>query len=288
MTTSTEVAYRAVSGVSNGAAIATHGNDPTVSGTVVPQTLRSANGSFSNVVAIKQGQTGLWDFSLYDNGMTRGERYCLKLVYSSGAELEELPVGFAEIELALFEDISVSIIDINGEPISDPTFTMIASPWATSCTQSLGAFFDPNKRLRVYNGGATNGWTVSVAATNGPTAKWETSDGTRRYDFNDASGSPAGCGSGSDGDSLAGGLGFWMDLGTITPASDCNTTGVTKGVNTEFVQGSQDAITLMSGAPGSQLGCYWDLSYIFFRQQIPAYQPPGEYSLDLTISAVAS
>jgi hypothetical protein len=63
---------------------------------------------------------------------------------------------------------------------------------------------------------------------------------------------------------------------------------VTKGSNAAYVQDSVNAITLLSASAASQLYCAWDLTSVGLTQTIPAATPIGAYTLDLTMTAVAS
>ncbi|HEU0266601.1 MAG TPA: hypothetical protein VFQ70_03165, partial [Candidatus Saccharimonadaceae bacterium] len=72
-----------------------------------------------------------------------------------------------------------------------------------------------------------------------------------------------------------------------SPKSGCSNTGISFGTDSSFSQNSVDTITLMTGSSATGSNCYWDLTGIGVSQTIPAGQPNGVYSLDLTATVVA-
>ena len=139
--------------------------------------------------------------------------------------------------------------------------------------------------MRMFNSLSSTGWAVNVAATCGPTAA-RTSSGSS-YDFNDPSGSPSGCNSGSDGDGVAGRLTLNPSLSTLTPQAGCSITGLSKGSSAGFSQGVLDAVTLLSASTATPMNCYYYITGVDMLQYIPANQPPGSYSINLTTTVVA-
>jgi hypothetical protein len=55
--------------------------------TIVNQTYEEANNFTNSQSTISTGQDGKWDFSLYDNGATSGQAYCLRVIQSDGSLL---------------------------------------------------------------------------------------------------------------------------------------------------------------------------------------------------------
>ena len=73
---------------SHGAALTNNAGDPSHSGhTVVNQSYLEGNPFTNNQSAINDGQDGLWDFSLVDNGAQVGSTYCFRVVGSNGTPL---------------------------------------------------------------------------------------------------------------------------------------------------------------------------------------------------------
>lgn len=284
VTGSTTIAWNTNAGVGNGASISAHGNDPIGVGNIVVQNYRSAGGTFSNTNYIDDGKSGLWDFSLRDNGMTPATQYCLRLAYNNGTELEAATV-YPEVSLA--GELTVDIVTAGGMSVANPQFGFESTYVQPLCQLTTGVFGTSAQRLRVFNSLSTTGWSVSIAATGGHTAVWQPEDPVSGYDFNDPSGSPAGCNSGSDGDGLAGQLTINPSTATISPQSGCSNNGISRGTSVAFNQETVNAITLLSASSSTPLGCYWDIMGIDMAQRIPANQPNSVYTIDMTVTVVA-
>lgn len=182
--------------------------------------------------------------------------------------------------------LGVDIVNASGESVAAPSVTMTGVVTGTSCQTATGTFGTNGQRIRVQNTTVTPGWTVSVAPTSGSTSNW--SSGTATYDFNDASGSPAGCGDGGDADTIAGRLSVDPAAGTLSAISGCATTGVSKGTSSSFAEGSVNSITLMNAASNAQTNCYWDLVGVGLTQTVPAMQAAGRYTVNMTLTTVAN
>lgn len=285
ITTTSAIAWNANAGVTNGEAISSYANDPTTTGTKIYQTYQSAAGTFSNPTAINPSETGLWDFSLKDNSGLYNTSYCLRIANADGSAVPRYS-QYPEIKTAPGE-LSLGIVTSGGLPVGSPAFAMPSTLVKTDCQTVNGVFGASEQRLRITNNLVTAGWSVSIAASAGPTATWVKNGGGTGYDFNDPSGSPAGCNSGSDGDGLAGQLQLNPSVGTLAPKSGCTNTGVSLGPLAGFNQGSINAITIASGSSASELYCYWDITGVGVTQAIPASQSEGSYTLDLTTTVVA-
>lgn len=182
--------------------------------------------------------------------------------------------------------LSVDIVDGSGSSIANPSVVMSAVTIGFDCQTSTGTLGTTAQRIRVSNTTLTPGWTVAIAATSGGTANW--SSGGNTFDFNDGSGTPAGCADGGDADSLAGRMTLNASSGTSTPQSGCNNTGISLGSNTSFAQGTTDSITLISASAGAGTNCYWELTGIPVSQTIPIQQAAGTYSINLTLTVTAT
>jgi hypothetical protein len=182
--------------------------------------------------------------------------------------------------------LTADIVDGAGSTVASPSLSMTGVAAGNSCQVTTGALGASVQKIRVTNTTVTPGWTLSMAPTLGATTSW--SSGTANYDFNDASGSPAGCGDGGDADTLAGQLSVNPSVGTLTPQAGCSNTGVTLGSSSAYAQGVTDSITLMNASALAQTSCYWELTTIDLSQRIPSFQAPGAYAVNMTITVVAN
>lgn len=271
--------------VANNTAISILAGD-SKSASLVAETYRSAN-NFTPTVDIPSGKSGQWDFSLIEMAPVPGAAYCFKVTPASGITAISLANNAATAVVQSVGTLDVDIVDGSGAAVANPLVSFGLLTPSLACQQSSATLGTSIQKIRLSNGSASNGWSVSIAATAGSTALWSSGAGGR-YDFNDGSGSPAGCGDGADGDSYAGQLSVNPSVATITPMSGCSATGVTKGSNATFSEGAVNSIALLSASSSASMYCYWDMTSIPLSQRVPASVPVGTYTLDLTITAVAS
>jgi len=184
--------------------------------------------------------------------------------------------------------VSGDIVDSGGTTVAAPSFSMNNASFPLDCSETTGILGTSAQRIRISNTTSSATWTTSIAATDGATGLWRNSGNTKQYDYNEASGSPAGCSDGSDADSVAGKLRIEPTAGTITPQSGCSITGLSLGTNQDFNQTTTNAITLLSAASGASTNCYWDLTGVNLRQYIPENQSSDSYNINLTITTIAS
>jgi hypothetical protein len=186
--------------------------------------------------------------------------------------------------------LSTDILDASQAPVASPSFSMSAKNTAFTCqsggSASTGSLGANAQRLYVINpGAATNGWTLTMAATSGATAVW--TSGGNTFDFNDAGGS--GCTDSADTDTKGGQLTVDPSVGTITAdCASCTTTNVTKGSSTGFVEGTTNSITLMTASASAESVWRGYLTGASLSQTIPAETPGGTYTLNMTLTATAS
>ncbi len=283
VTASTPIAFNTNAGVANGAAITTNSNDPTGTAATVAQSYRSSDGTFTTANNIPPGQTGLFDFSLKDNRATANTTFCLRIAYSGGTVLENAS-AYAAITTAN-GILTIDVVNIGMVVIPSPSFPMSTAITQSTCQSVTGMFATSSERIRVFNSLSATGWSINVAATSGPTAAW--SSGGSSYDFNDPSGSPSGCNSGSDGDGIAGRLTLDPSGSALSTEVGCSFTGLSKGGVASFSQGVIDAITLLAASSSTPTGCYYLLHSNAMQQYIPAFQPAGSYSISMTVTVVA-
>lgn len=176
-----------------------------------------------------------------------------------------------------------SFVDADGNDVVSPSVAMGSSDYAFSCQTTTGTLGTSTQKLRVSNTTGNRLWTLSIAATLGETSLW-----TSQYDYNDSSGTPAGCADGADADTKGGQLTINPSGMTNTPQSLCLTDGITLGSEASFVQGVTSSITLAQSGSTAQSGCYWDFTGATLSQKIPAETPVGNYVLSLTVTIAAS
>jgi len=184
--------------------------------------------------------------------------------------------------------VSGDIVDSGGSTVASPSFAMNNTSVPFDCTEVTGTLGTTAQRIRVSNTSSSATWSTSIAATAGAAALWRNADDTKQYDYNESSGSPAGCDDGSDADSVAGKLRIEPSTGIITPQSGCTTANIALGANQNFDQTTTNVITLMSAASGAATNCYWDLTGVNLRQYIPTNQGNDSYNLNFTVTTVAS
>ena len=182
--------------------------------------------------------------------------------------------------------LSVDVVDASGVTVASPSLSMSTLAATGSCQTSSGTLGVSAQKIRVTNTTLTPGWSLSIAATAGATSNW--SSGGATYDFNDSSGSPAGCSDGADADSIAGQLSTDPSAGTIAAQAGCTTTGLTKGSASAFSQSVTDNVSLLNASASTGTDCYWDFTGITLSQKIPELQASGAYSLPMTITVVAN
>ena len=220
-----------------------------------------------------------WDTT----GVTPGSYYLYGLV-SDGVNPQVSAYSSGQITISAGGSLSVDIVDSGGSSVASPSMAMDAGEVAFIVQTATGSFGTASQKLRVTNTTGTATWTLSVSATDGATAVWD-SAGTD-YDFNDPT---AGAGDGGDADSVGGQMTINASVGTITPEGGCASTGLTKGSSSSFSQGSTDSITLLTAGGTAETGCYWDFTGISVSQTIPAEQPAAsDYDINMTLSVVAS
>jgi hypothetical protein len=160
-------------------------------------------------------------------------------------------------------------------PVASPAVAFGALNRSFTCQTNTATLGDTNNKIYVTNFGSNNGFSVTMAATGGPTATWTAGGNT--YKFNDAAGS--GCTNGQlTVDASAGAV-------TLDCNSACVSTNVTKGASTAFVSGTTDSVTLFSNNNAAAWKGY--LTGVSLSQKVPAGQVAGSYSLGMTLTTTA-
>ncbi|MBI3963896.1 MAG: hypothetical protein HY341_02750, partial [Candidatus Kerfeldbacteria bacterium] len=175
---------------------------------------------------------------------------------------------YPSLTTAAVGTLSVDIVDSGGSSVTSPSVTFGAKTFSFETQTSTGTLGTSSQKVRVSNTTSTPNWTLSIAATTGPTTLWTT--GSITYDFN---------GSAANGRLTVNAAG-----GTITPQGGCATTGLTLGSSTAFAQGTQDSVDLLTAGGSAQTSCYWDVTNVSLTQDIPATQANGTYTISMTIT----
>ena len=201
----------------------------------------------------------------------------LAILLIAGVVVETLPVNAATTASSQLSQsvgagsLSTSIRDSSGSVVSSPSFAMNAATISTSTQTVTGTFGSSSQRITVDNpGGATNGWTLALAATTGATATW--TSGGNTYAFN--------------GTSTTGQLTVDPSVSTLTVTSPATSTGITKGTASTFTAATP--ITLLTAS--SSADTIWNgyITGVGLSQVIPASQASGTYVINMTQTVTAS
>lgn len=183
------------------------------------------------------------------------------------------------------------ILDASRVAVTSPSVAMSAKNFSFTCqsggSASTGLFGTNTQRIYVTNpGAANNGWTLTLAATSGATARWQNTGATSFIDFNDAG--TGGCADSGDTDTTGGQLTVDPSVSTLTTdCTSCTTTGVTKGSSTAYVEGTTNSVTLLNAGASSEDNWRGYLTGASMSQVIPAETVATSYTLNLTLTSTA-
>lgn len=170
--------------------------------------------------------------------------------------------------------LHTDIVDSNGDPVTAPSISMNTTTTSASQQTTTGTYGSAGERVYISNpSAAANGWNLTVAATDGPTALWQKDGGPETFDYNDGAG--------------AGQLTIDPAAGTITPVGGTSMTGVSIGASTAFLEGTVDSITLASADATSADVWEGHIEGMGVSQTIPGGQAPGTYRISLTQTLTA-
>lgn len=178
--------------------------------------------------------------------------------------------------------LDITIVDGSGNAVASPNVAFSSKAFSMTFQTSTGTLGTATEKMRVTNpSGTTDTWSLSIAATDGPTADW--SNGANHYDFNDATASAT---DGADTDSWGGQMSIDPSTATIAGVGGTLATNVSKGTSFSFEEGTKNSIDLMTASAGASKPGQWDLTGVSVSQTIPAAQATGSYSIDMTLTAV--
>ena len=291
VTNSSALAYSAA-GPNNGTAIAAVANNPSLPSTSAGYSHQSivrpgsaAQLTFTNNREINAGETGLWDLALTDNGLERNTNYCVRLAADTtaapGTNIDTYSY-YPEFKTA-DGSLDIRFADATNATLTNPTTVFSAAMTGrTASTTTAKLSNNSSQQLEVANSLSTTGWSVSLAATGGSTAKWTQTGGIANYAFNNTN---------ADQGQLSVDLSssVFTASGSTPLGQACTTAGLSYGAGGAFVAGtaSANAITLATASSSSGLTCLFKLQNISLKQTIPAYQKPGAYTLPVTVTVVA-
>ena len=274
----------AISAISDNPVLPTNSHNYAHQSIVRPTTDSSL--TFTNYQGIESGQTGLWDLVLADNGLEQNTSYCVRVVTDTtaapGSSIDSYTM-YPEFKTAP-GSLDIRFRDNAGATVANPV-TNFDNSIIGSSSVITNAFLSnsSSKQIEVTNTQTSSGWSVVLSASDGVTAKWKRTGGTESYMFN-----------GTNGDqgflSVNFGTSSVLASGNSLSGSTCQTSGISKGVDSQFKVGTATAngVTLMSSSGSTgQLGCAFLLQNVRLNQTIPAYQKPGTYELPMTLTVTA-
>ena len=274
----------AISAISDNPVLPTNSHNYVHQSIVRPTTDSSL--TFTNYQGIESGQTGLWDLVLADNGLEQNTSYCVRVVTDTtaapGSSIDNYTM-YPEFKTAP-GSLDIRFRDNAGATVANPVTnfdnsTMSNSSVATSAFLSNSS----SKQIEVTNTQTGSGWSVVLSASDGVTAKWKRTGGTESYMFNGTNGDQGFLSVNFSASSV-------LASGNSLSGSTCQTSGISKGVDSQFKVGTATAngVTLMSSSGSTgQLGCAFLLQNVRLNQTIPAYQKPGTYELPMTLTVTA-
>ena len=291
VTNGSALAYSAA-GPNSGTAITAMTNNPGLPPTSVGYSYQSivrpnsaAQLTFTNNREINAGETGLWDLALTDNGLERNTNYCIRLAADTAAAPGTSIDTYSYYPEFKTADGSLGIRFANAAnaTLANPTTGFSAATTSRAASTTTAKLSNnSSQQIEIANSSSTTGWSVSLAAAGGSTAKWTQNGGAANYAFNNSNANQ-------------GQLSVDMSSSTFTASGStplgqaCSTTGLSSGAGGAFVAGtaSANAITLATASSSSGLTCLFKLQNISLKQTIPAYQKPGTYTLPVTVTVVA-
>ncbi len=164
--------------------------------------------------------------------------------------------------------VGSDIVDANGNPVANPSVSMSSSPFSFDPQVATGTLGTPSQKVRITNATNMATWSLTIAATSGNAALWNS--GSNTMDYNDPG--------------TAGRLTIDASVSTVTPTNSYTATGLAKGSLSSFNQGVTDSITLLTAGVTADKPGRWDVAGVSLTQSIPAYQAPGSYTINMSLT----
>ena len=291
VTNGSALAYSAA-GPNSGTAITAMTNNPGLPPTSVGYSYQSivrpnsaAQLTFTNNREINAGETGLWDLALTDNGLERNTNYCIRLAADTAAAPGTSIDTYSYYPEFKTADGSLGIRFANAAnaTLANPTTGFSAATTSRAASTTTAKLSNnSSQQIEIANSSSTTGWSVSLAAAGGSTAKWTQNGGAANYAFNNSNANQ-----GQLSVDLSSSV--FTASGSTPLGQACTTAGLSYGIGGAFVAStaSANSVTLATASSGSGLTCLFKLQDISLKQTIPAYQKPGTYTLPVTVTVVA-
>lgn len=189
-------------------------------------------------------------------------------------------VASAAVDTDLTQEIQAGtltydIVDATGTAIANPTLAFPSTTFSFSCQTKAQTFGTASQKIKVSNP-VLSGVKVDINATDPVAGKW--ADNTKSYKYNDPAGTTAGCTAGQ----------MTVSGGTFTKTAGANDPTYTMPVGA-FVydtgNSTTPAVTLMNNT--STTAWEGELTGYSFSQKIPAEQADGNYTINMTLSAIS-
>jgi len=155
--TTTKISYYNNSTPTDASNLTANASDPTDSATVTAQTYEELNNLTNTTAAVTKGNSGMWDFSLYDNAATASTAYCLRVVKSDGTALDTYDQYPQITTASSAQTLSFSISD---STIGFGTLSSSAARYATGDTSGNASETEAHTLTAATN--ATSGYIISV------------------------------------------------------------------------------------------------------------------------------
>lgn len=162
--------------------------------------------------------------------------------------------------------LSVGFLDSSDVVVASPSVSFASGTKAGQTAN--GTLGTASSKIRVTNTRSIAPWSLTIAATAGPSAVW--SAGANAMAYNQP----------GTGSALS------INPATGTIASSCTLTGVAKGSSATYDQGVIDSITLLTADGSTPTGCTWDLIGVGLSQTVPASQAAATYGLSMTVTVL--
>lgn len=153
--TTTSVAYYDNVTPSDNTALTSTGSDPTY-GSVVSETYEELNNFTNSQSALTPGDSGMWDFSLYDKTAAAGSVFCLRAAKSDGTALNIYYV-YPEITTASSQSLTFSISD---NSIGFGALSFLKARYATG--DVAGSDTNPGTGAHNIMAASSSGYSITV------------------------------------------------------------------------------------------------------------------------------
>ncbi len=174
--------------------------------------------------------------------------------------------------------VSADILDAEDNPVTNPSIAMELKPFSFAVQTTNGTFGVSDQKIRVTSTLLDPKWSLSLAATDGSTAVWYSTQGD--YEYNDPT---------TDPNILKGQMTVDPLDVTIIPGPGCTITGLTPGNSESYSKDITDVITLLSAGASADTNCYWDITSVDISQKIPKEQTAADdYHINMTMTVATN